>query len=187
MLRGRGRRHAGGIGGRRCQRPAGRLNDGTCIFVRGHPDGDGIESRRDLVRNEIRLFHDNGEGAGPECFGKVFQDRRDERHKVFDFVKGRHMNDQRVVAGTPLGFEDAPYRFSVQRIGRESIDGLGRDGDEFAVPEKFSGRLNILFGIGKSPCVHASSPAASSFAAVSAVMRASMSSSRFPSMMASIL
>src|SRR5919108_1809912 len=42
------------------------------------------------------------------------------------------MRDQRVEAWSALGLEDARNRSAVGRIGREAIDGLGRNGDHVA-------------------------------------------------------
>ena len=59
------------------------------------------------------------------------------------------MDDQRIVHGPALRFEDVRDGLPVQGIRRETIDRLGRNGHQLAVFQQLAGSLNILFGIGQ--------------------------------------
>jgi len=47
---------------------------------------------------------------------------------------------------TAFELEDAPHRGRVLRVGAESIDGLGREGDELTVAQRLHGSLDLDLG-----------------------------------------
>ena len=63
------------------------------------------------------------------------------------FNHRRHVHDQRVEAGPALGAVDGRHRMIVGRIGRQPIDGFGRNGDGLARADeqrRFAQRLGTV-------------------------------------------
>jgi hypothetical protein len=56
-----------------------------------------------------------------------------------DGIDVRHMHDQRIERGPPLGREDARHCVGVRRVGGQPVDGLRRHGHESAPPQKRRG------------------------------------------------
>ncbi len=108
----------------------------------GDPDGHGIEAGAGEIADGVPIsqWRDQGQGARPEGLGElqcpVVQDG--------DTPGGRKvgdMGDQRVETRPALGLEDTGDSQRVTGVGRQAVDGLGREGDELSGLERADSRL----------------------------------------------
>ena len=86
---------------------------------------------------------DEGQWAGPMRSSEVERGLV-ERAKLAGCCKVRDVDDQRVEARATLGGVDPHHGFGIGRVGREPVDGLGRDRDGESV-EDYSRRRGDRF------------------------------------------
>ena len=92
------------------------------------------------------------------------------------------MQDEGIILGTPLHFEDPRHGFFIEAVGAKTVDGLRGDGHQ--PPGKEDLRRPGQLGSGQKLRFH---PSPRSLSACSALRSASINSSRPPSITASIL
>ena len=157
-----------------------------CRMIRA-ADRHGIQPRRDPVR-DIRPTclpapEHQGQRSGPEPF---CQDIGAFRHRFAPFaqcLRPGHMDDQGVILRPALDFEDPFDRLFLQGARPQAVYGLRGQGHQTAGAQDGRGLLRLR----RSQKQRLHSPSPRSFSACSALRRASMSSSRSPFMIASIL
>jgi hypothetical protein len=102
--------------------------------VRGNAHRNGVETCGDEVGDDGEAAQDDGEGSGPKRregdeTGVRLGDGG-ERSEVGD------VDDERIDEGTSLGRKHLGERGGVERVGGETVDGLGRQCDDFAGAEE---------------------------------------------------
>ena len=180
---------AGQISGRCCQRSPAGGDERPRHRMRRHPDRYGAKPRADAGGNTRRAGQDHGQRSRPKGIRQPPRRVGNRRHQRFHLLKPRNMYDQRVVLRTSLGFKNTGDSGFVGRVRRQSVYGFGRHTDQLATVQTLRGKRNILRCVGQQPgliAVHERSPAACNFSARSAVISASMISSRSPFIIASI-
>ena len=126
---------------RRCgQRRAGCAQQRLRHGMGRNADADRVQPRRDQPR-DARIGaqrHHQCQRARPEG---PRQGQRLRRQVGDGLRRGqvRHMHDQRVEAGPPLGLVDAGHRRPVARVGSQAVDRLGRDRHAAALGQQAGG------------------------------------------------
>ncbi len=128
------------VGGGRGHGDARFAQDGERHGVGGHAQRDAVEARaRQQAHGAAGARRrDDGEGTGPERL-REREGVRIEHGEALRGVGVRHVRDQRVEARALLGGVDARHRRVGTGVRAEPVDGLGREGDEPALPQDAGG------------------------------------------------
>jgi hypothetical protein len=130
-VRGGGRADiAEGIGAGRGERHAGELEQAAEERMARHAHGHARQAGRDDVGHNGLLRQDEGERAGPEFPGQS-EGGSVGHGDGGELGEGMDVDDERVVHRPALGGENLPAGARVESVGGETVDGLGRHGDEF--------------------------------------------------------
>ena len=185
MLRGRRARSARQIGRRRGERAAGQAYDLARNRVRRHSHCNSVKPCRNAVGQQVAFGQHHRQRAGPVGFGQLHGGLWYFGHKRLQFAEVADMYDERVVLRPALGLEHAHYRVGVKGVGRKAVDRLGRDRDDFAVAKQLGGFfyavVKWVISVKMKRIHFHASASALSCSAFSAVLSASIISSRSPS------
>ena len=100
-------------------------------WVGGHTHGDRVQARGYFGRHAWLFEQHQGERPRPEAGAEQLRCRvRDSYANELGGIA--EVNDQRIVGGPLLGFEDAAHGRRVERIRAQPVHGLGRKRDEAA-------------------------------------------------------
>ena len=123
----RGADPAGRIGARCSQRTSEGYDQFACKAL-GNTDADRIEPCGTQRMNGAtgRKRQNQGQRPRPERLGELAR-KRIEHRMALRHCEVRHMRDQRIEARSALDLVDAGDRLRTGGIGRQPIDGLGRD------------------------------------------------------------
>ncbi len=135
---GAGRRWlTGAISTGRRQRPASSLDDFQRQWVIGHAQADATGSSRDLFRHPVDRVDDYREPAGPVTTRKTLNSRVEVTRESRELLYPGDQNWDRPVGRTTLGNIEPCDRFRQVDRRTDTINGVGREDDEFTVPEEF--------------------------------------------------
>ena len=118
--------------------------------MRALPNSDGGQPAGDEIGHVRVLRQDQRERTGPEgggefahCFGDFFRHDCDG----FQIAARGDVDDERIEGRALLGGEDLGDGGRVEGIRGEAIDGFGRQGDDFAIPQQGAGLAHGVFHI----------------------------------------
>ena len=172
----------GKVCGRGGKRHAAGLDDGLHHRVGRHAHAHGIQPRAGHIADFCAARHDHRQRAGPEGFGQFVGAGGHLGHDAFEHLHAVDVYDQGVILRAALGFKNLFYGFAVAGVGRDAIDGLGRQGNKLAFLQQFCRQCNALVIDWQNLCIHCASPLfALSFSSRSARISGSSTRSRSPS------
>ena len=148
MFRARRADAAAAIGRRRGEGATALADQRAHRGMRRQAQRDRRQSCGHEMRQAALRFHrqDQRQRAGPKLFCEHLCNWREMRQRV-RHVAIRDMDDERVEARPALGAVNGRHRMIVGRIGRQPIDGFGRNGDGFARADeqrRFAQRLGAV-------------------------------------------
>ena len=136
-----GRRLAALVRARRGQRRAAGRAQRAGHRMRRHAHADAARSAGHVSWQPLRRLHQHGQWAGPEADRQEASQHRQHAERGRDLVDvSRHKRDRPI--GRPrLEPADRGERFRVERVHGESIERIGRHGDDPAGPDGARRRL----------------------------------------------
>ena len=132
VLRGGG----GGLAGEVCRR-CGNGNAGLPNQLTRHrrlraADGNGVQICGGAAGNAVPDRQDHRQRSGPKFFRQMPRTVRNIVTVTRQLGRLGDMDDERVILRTPLGFENLRDRSLVRCVCAQTVDRLGRDGDDAA-------------------------------------------------------
>ena len=129
--------------------------------VAGHAQADGILAASDGIRHPGLLFENQGQRAGPEGFHEFPRHGGNLLGPVVDGVMAGDMDDERMVGRPALGGKNLGDGDRVGGIRPQTVDRLGREGDQLACADQLDGAGEIGFRGAHSPLMPMAARAAS--------------------------
>ena len=147
MLRGGGRGLAGNVGGGSGNGDTGQADDLPGDGIVGAADSHRGQTAGGTSGDDFPGGQHDGQRAGPEFFCQIIGLLGDMVTEQLDLLGTGNVQNQRIVLGAALGFEDLCHSIFVQTVGTQAVDGFRGDSNQLAVHDQVSrgGRGN---GIG---------------------------------------
>ena len=154
-----GRRGGGGLAGdigRRRGNGSARQADnipGNIAVRAAHAHGG--QAAGGALGNNIPGGQDHGQRPRPKDLGQPVGRFRHIMAESIDLRPIRHMEDQRIIAGTALGLEYFGHSIGIQSIRSQAVYRFRRDRHQLTLPDQRSSRFrgSGLLG-GKYKCIH---------------------------------
>ena len=130
---------SGSVGGRRDDGAPHGPGQGGGDRMGRHPHADRSSATQEPRREIVPCREHEGQGAGPECLHEPAGGVRHLAHAAFDRDAIAREQRQGHPVGTPLRLEDPIDRVGASWVAGETIEGLGRIGDQQPVADELGG------------------------------------------------